>query len=211
MSTLTAAADLLMAEGFAALTMERVAERAGVSKGLGYVYFDNAEDLALALYDREVTRVYERTERVMRAPGTFADRLRRAFRAYLDVVAERGVLFAVLQSNLVTRRLEKAARRRVAAFLEFWTDAVVRESGLDRTLAAMVAWMVLHAADAGARAWRARRLPRADVELVCVRFVLAGLRGVATTPRKRRKPAMRAKRPSTSGGRFTEGRTTEES
>src|SRR6266403_6308199 len=47
-------AAIILDSGFETLTMESVAERAGVSKGLGYAYFENAEELALALYDREM-------------------------------------------------------------------------------------------------------------------------------------------------------------
>ena len=53
-------AAIILDSGFETLTMESVAERAGVSKGLGYAYFENAEELALALYDREMAEFYRR-------------------------------------------------------------------------------------------------------------------------------------------------------
>jgi hexosaminidase len=41
--------------GIEAVTMESVAARARVSKGLGYAYFDNRNDLLLTLLEREIT------------------------------------------------------------------------------------------------------------------------------------------------------------
>ena len=46
---LDVAAEILIEGGLRALTMERLAERSGVSKGLGYAYFTDVEDVALAL------------------------------------------------------------------------------------------------------------------------------------------------------------------
>ena len=91
---LDVAAEILLASGFDALTMEGVAQRAGVSKGLGYAYFENAEALALALHEREVTAVYHRVEEAMAGTAAFAEQLPRALTAYLDVVTERGDLLA---------------------------------------------------------------------------------------------------------------------
>jgi AcrR family transcriptional regulator len=173
---LDAAAKILLGDGFQALTMERVAERARVSKGLGYAYFDNAEDLALALYDREVGAVYRRVEEAMSGPGSFAARTRRALGAYFDVVAERGALFAVLQTNLSARRLGRSARHRLARFLDFWSRQIAAAFPGGLVPAAALAGMMLNAADAGARVWRSGRLPRAEVEQLCARFMLGGLR-----------------------------------
>ncbi|MEL6178012.1 MAG: TetR/AcrR family transcriptional regulator [Myxococcota bacterium] len=49
---LQAASELLIAEGFARMTTNRVAEQAGVSVGTLYQYFPNKEALLLALVDQ---------------------------------------------------------------------------------------------------------------------------------------------------------------
>lgn len=92
-----------------------------------------------------MTRVYECTATAVQGAGPFAERLQRAFRAYLDIVAQRGVLFAILQANLTGKRLEKAARRSAPGCLDCGGRARMR---LAASLAAMVAWMVLNGAGA---------------------------------------------------------------
>src|SRR5215831_10336364 len=81
---LDAAAELVRGSGFLALSMESVAQHAGVSKGLGYAYFENADALALALYDREVGALYRRVEAAVSAASGFEARVRAGVHAYLD-------------------------------------------------------------------------------------------------------------------------------
>lgn len=50
-------ASLLATEGTRAVTMERVAELAGVSKALPYAHFANAEELLVAVYRRSSARL----------------------------------------------------------------------------------------------------------------------------------------------------------
>ncbi len=50
-------ASLLATEGTRAVTMERVAEIAGVSKALPYAHFANAEELLVAVYQRSSSRL----------------------------------------------------------------------------------------------------------------------------------------------------------
>ena len=173
---LDVAAEILRDSGFLALSMERVAERAGVSKGLGYAYFKNADDLAIALYDREVAAVYGRVEEAVRGASSFEARIRAAARAYLDVVAERGALIAALQARLQGRWFARAGRRRVAEFLAFWADQLQGELDVERAVAESLAAAMLSAAEAVSRIAAARRLPRALAEETCVRFQLGGLR-----------------------------------
>ena len=72
---LDVAAAIALDSGLLALSMESVAQRAGVSKGLGYAYFENADALALALYDREVGELYRRVEAAVSAAGDFEARI----------------------------------------------------------------------------------------------------------------------------------------
>ncbi|MFI5317274.1 MAG: TetR/AcrR family transcriptional regulator [Myxococcota bacterium] len=173
---LDVAAEILRDSGFLALSMERVAERAGVSKGLGYAYFKNADDLAIALYDREVAAVYGRVVQAVRRARSFEERVRAAARAYLDVVAERGALIALLQARMQGRWFARAGRRRVGKFLAFWADQLAGELGVERAVAESLAAAMLSAAEACSRVAGARRLPRAVVEETCVQFQLGGLR-----------------------------------
>ncbi|MDX1650162.1 MAG: TetR/AcrR family transcriptional regulator [Myxococcota bacterium] len=169
------AAAILLEDGPAALTMERLAERAGVSKGLGYVYFRDAEDVALSLWDREVSDVYRRVEEATADAGSFEAGLRRAVRAYFDVVAERGALLGRLQAHFGGARTGRRSARRVRAFLEFWSRRIREGLGAPPRTAGTLAAMMLNAADAASRAWTAGVVGREEAERLCMAFVTAGL------------------------------------
>jgi AcrR family transcriptional regulator len=177
---LDVAASILNEAGFEAFTMEGLAERAGVSKGLGYVYFENADDLALALFDREVARIYQRVEDALSVSASepFAQRLHRALGAYLDVVLQRGDLLGPLQARFGARWMKRKGRRRIAGFLDFWAQQLRAELALAPDRARTVARMLLAAADACAREWREGCLSRAEAEGICRDFVIGGLNGV---------------------------------
>jgi len=174
---LDSAAELVLADGPGALTMERLAERAGVSKGLGYVYFRDAEDVALALWDREVSEVYGRVEEAMGTAGSFEEGLARAVGAYFDVVATRGSLVGRLQAHFGGARAPRRTARRVRSFLGFWARRLEQLPGVEPRTALALAGMMVNAADAAARTWAAGALDRERAESLCVCFLRQGLRG----------------------------------
>ena len=182
---LDVAAELVLDTGFEALTMEGLAQRAGVSKGLGYAYFQNAEELALALYDREVGEVYRRIEEATTATASFETRVRHAVNVYLDTVAQRGALLATLQTKLSGKRRDRTLRQRLAGFIGFWAQHIAAEFSVPPAVAEVLAGATLSAADALARAWLAKRVTRREAEELCVGFVLGGL-AAASTPARRR-------------------------
>lgn len=191
---LDVAASMLNEAGFEALTMEGLAERAGVSKGLGYVYFENADDLALALFDREVARIYHRIEIALSGSASepFEERLHRALSAYLDVVLERGILLGPLQARFGARWVKRKGRRRIAGFVDFWAQQLIAELAMAPERARIVARMLLAATETCAREWRDGRLSREEAENICVGFVTGGLGGVFAPPAARARPRARA-------------------
>lgn len=77
--------------GYAATTLDQIAERAGVTKGTIYVYFDNKEHLFISMV-RELTKVTLDTVQDMfaRHQGSTAELLREAFRyIYAHIVEDR--------------------------------------------------------------------------------------------------------------------------
>ena len=182
-------AAIILDSGFESLTMEAVAERAGVSKGLGYAYFENAEELALALYDREMEQFYRRTQESTAGCDSFDERLRRALREHLKLVAERGVLFVILQTKLSGRKLNRTVRQRLKPFIDFWARQIEAEFSMDRATAEAVAAAMMSSADIFARTWYARRrLPRREVEVLSAEFAVAGIRAALEAMRLRRNP-----------------------
>jgi AcrR family transcriptional regulator len=80
---LEAALDLFVEKGFAATRLEDVAQRAGVSKGTVYLYFDSKEDLFKAVIRSGMVRAIEEAERRVAAyPGSATDLLRELYTAW---------------------------------------------------------------------------------------------------------------------------------
>src|ERR1700687_211300 len=177
-------AAIILDSGFETLTMESVAERAGVSKGLGYAYFENAG--ALALYDREMAEFYRRILEATAGVESFDERLRRALRAHLDLVTERGVLFVILQTKLSGRKLKRTVRQCLGPFIDFWSRQMEEEFAVDPAVADSVASAMLSVADIFARSWHAKRLPKREVDGLCAEFVIAGIHAALKSSRYRR-------------------------
>jgi AcrR family transcriptional regulator len=92
---MTAAAELIHVEGFQALRVEEIVERAGLSIGTFYLYFDSKDDLFVGLVIDYTERLKHRLEAAAKTEGTVMKRLAHALDAYLDFVkeTERGFLY----------------------------------------------------------------------------------------------------------------------
>jgi TetR/AcrR family transcriptional regulator, transcriptional repressor for nem operon len=93
---LQAGRELFLANGVAATSLEDITSRAGVSKGLFYLYFGSKDDLLLALQDQFSI---ELAERIRTATGPVADwpaKLDACVKAIFDSYQERHDLHEVL-------------------------------------------------------------------------------------------------------------------
>jgi len=92
---LDVAADLLINKGAQAVTMERLAEWAGVSKALPYSHFENSNDVLVELRNRENKRL---AVHVWRVAGTanVGNRVAAVTGAFFDAVEDSIDLLGVL-------------------------------------------------------------------------------------------------------------------
>jgi AcrR family transcriptional regulator len=99
--------------GFRDLTVDDVCAEAGVSKGAFYGYFEQKQDLLLALLEDDVAALDRELERITRASASGVARVRRFARAMLarGEDAARVQVRADLWSELLT---EDSVRRRLA-------------------------------------------------------------------------------------------------
>jgi len=108
---LEASAQILHKDGEAALTTNRIAERAGFSIGTLYQYFPNRDAILVAMAEREQKRVLTRLEAELAGfdPADPEPAVRQAIRAFLGAFRGRhGVRRAVLLAIL--RRVPKEAK-----------------------------------------------------------------------------------------------------
>ena len=163
--------------------MESVKERAGVSRGLAYIHFANAEELAFALYEREAAELDRRIAEAATQTGGFEDRVRAAMRAYLDFAGERGGLMALLQQKLVGRWTKPSALQSLSRRFDFWAKAIEKEAGVSEAVAGALARAAVASVEAFAMAWRMKKLSRRDAEDMSVAFALAGVRAAVGAKR----------------------------
>lgn len=147
---LDVAARLLEAGDTQAVTMERVAEHAGVSKALPYAHFDNAEDLLVTLYRRSSMELGESIWQALVSADRSDDRAQVWADAYYHCSVTQGVVFAALirpGSSIPA----KADRRGHAD--EFVRRILHRFFGVDQAHAGAVSSVIQGAFHGGSHTW----------------------------------------------------------
>ena len=134
---LDAAEQLLLEIGYSAITVRKVAERAGVNHGLVHYYFGSMEDLLLRVVERFTEALIER-QKAMYAAGTpFIDKWRQAMR-FLDEDADSGYHKVWFEMQAIGWN-DAAVRDRLQRVHQQWVDVVtpafevgLAELGVDR-------------------------------------------------------------------------------
>jgi AcrR family transcriptional regulator len=177
---LDVAAELITTRGLDAVTMEGVAAAAGVSKGLGYAYFENSDDLLTALLQRELTAFERRGEvAVVQATG-FEDRIRAAVRTWFDMIAERGQLLGVLlQASRVQQALEPHRNEYYGRIEAYYGRLAERELGVPRKKAVIAAAILMAGLNGVLDRWVAHGDSRKLLEETFVELAMHGIRGLA--------------------------------
>jgi TetR/AcrR family transcriptional regulator, fatty acid biosynthesis regulator len=167
---LDVAAALVVEHGVDAVTMERVAQQAGVSRGLGYAYFTNSDDLLAALFERELAGFDGRVAAATAGAETVEEHLRAALTTYFDMLAEKGVLLTRLtemQSQAPVVQERRSSRER--AIERFYGEMLTREMGLPPKRARAVASLLNKALPQAAELWARGVLRRREaIELFVV-------------------------------------------
>jgi AcrR family transcriptional regulator len=177
---LIVARQIVDQEGPASLTMERIAERCGVTKPMVYRHFANRSAVVKALLEdswRQVDRTI--AERVAAATGP-AERIRASFSGFLDHTARQGPSFDALVSSVSSDPEIEALRRSRWAAQEARWAAGFRENFALSEATADAAAAVLHGALAGAVAHAGHSAEaRREAETVVVTAIFATLRALA--------------------------------
>lgn len=131
MKLLDAATELIATYGVGALTLERVAATAGVSKGGLLYHFGTKQELVVAMLMHTLGDADNRLEALTDAdrPGAFAT-------AYLDYVRtgehiRRGAAVGIFASAALDEGELKPAQDQFAT----WQDRLVTDDGIDPTIA----------------------------------------------------------------------------
>ncbi|QEC50481.1 TetR/AcrR family transcriptional regulator [Baekduia soli] len=142
---LDAALPLFARDGYDAVSMQAIADAAGVSKPVLYSCFDSKDELFAVLQRREERKLWERVEASVPQPGDPGDReelLRHGLAALLHAVQAEPDAFRVIylqrQGDDRVQRGREAWERRMAEVLVSWSGVPEREAGvLGRLLVAL--------------------------------------------------------------------------
>lgn len=186
-------AQLVLERGTEAVTMESVAAAAGVSKGLGYAYFSNRNELLLTLLNRELGELQRRSAEEVRRATDFEGRIRASIRAWFDVMTDRGALIGTLmQAESIQGPMAERRKRYNAELQEFYGRIAAKEFGIRPDKAKVAAGILLSGMTGMVDRWRAGD-PRPLLEETYVEIVIGALRalgdGTAAGALKGKAPA----------------------
>ena len=188
---LDAAARLMEREGFHGVSMQALADEAGVSVGLIYKYFGSKEDLLLAVIVNVLDAFAERVPAAIEAAGQ--DPVRRivaGFRCYCTVIHEyrHAAVLTYRESNTLRESGRAEIKKLEVATAEPLREAIrdaVAAGALVDTDAELLAYDLLLMAHAWAlKHWYFERT--LDLDGYVDRQVALMLRGVISPSRRRR-------------------------
>lgn len=175
-----AAAEIVATDGQGALTMERLAKRAGVSNGTVYLYFANRADVLLALLKEHWSALDREMAAVATAALSFEELVREVVRTYLAAVGRRGPAFSRFNHEPSVEPAVEARRlARRSAYLAQFANQYQETFGLPPAESRAAAGMLLAALDAGADLMLTDALDPQVVANVQVALIIGGLGSLA--------------------------------
>jgi AcrR family transcriptional regulator len=173
------AAALLVAGGdVESVSMEAVAERAGVSRPLVYKHFANRYELLSALYRREAAHLHAEMSAEVTAAETLEEMVRALIRGALRAQADRAATFAALHAGGIRDRdRREEQRRRNRTTLRYFASQAISEFQLDERRAKTAMGIMLGAVETVLAQWRRRptREHAVVLEDTFVALVMGGL------------------------------------
>jgi AcrR family transcriptional regulator len=176
-SFLDVTARLVQSEGLGAVTMERVAASAGLSKPVIYSHFADRGELLQALLERCWVAVDRSVQARLQGTQTLDESLRALVIGYFDEIAAQGALVQLMIGNASQEPVVEAARqaRQLAAQAE-WSDFYQRRAGLDAPVADACAAIMRSALQGAAEYWIGHPDTTPDVAIdTCLQIMRAGL------------------------------------
>lgn len=115
---LKAAKALVSEGGFRALSVQAVAEKAGIATGTLYRYFDSKTALCVALFERATQHELEQVKLASKITGSCTDRLQHA----LTIFAERAMRNPTLAYALIAEPVDPELEQARLIYRRQWAD-----------------------------------------------------------------------------------------
>jgi len=169
---LAAAEELFVAKGVAATSLDDITSRAGVSKGLFYLYFRSKDELLAAMRDQFSVKLADRIRAATEPVGDWPGKLDACVQAIFDGYQEdhdlHEVLFQHADHVSASHRATHALVQGTISDLLAGGKAAGVFDVEDPEATAVLCWASTHSFDQaleGERAWADRRLARAARQL----------------------------------------------
>lgn len=133
---LTAAEELFSKRGFKGTTMQKISEKAGLSKGAVYLYFKSKEELYLTVCIKGIAGFGESLEAAgARAKGLEA-RTKAIYLAYIRHSLEEPAIFRVLRDTFLEQVRENLSRETIeetSGIIKGWleNESLLLQEGID--------------------------------------------------------------------------------
>jgi len=108
---LQAATEVFAEQGFAAVTVAEIAQRAGIGKGTVYEYFSSKDELLFAVFEWMNERILERFEALLAENGSSRERLQRMLGIAAEITCEQVEMQAVVLDFWAASRGTKSEER----------------------------------------------------------------------------------------------------
>jgi TetR/AcrR family transcriptional regulator, fatty acid biosynthesis regulator len=173
---LDAASRLVVEEGLAALTMERLGRDVGISKALVYNYYASRETLLEALLQREQDDLRDRGMAAALRAESFEDLIRQTTRLYLEQVRDRGALIATITADpTLAQSVEAVSRVERDRTISYFARMTSRAYDLAPNVAATCVDMLMTVTGSAGRLVAEDRIEVAAATDLCVTLIIGAL------------------------------------
>jgi AcrR family transcriptional regulator len=152
---LDAAVALVKAKGVQVVSMEAVAERAGVSRTLVYKHFANRDELLAATYRREASNLHQDLASEVASAASVEEMYRALLQGSMRATVERGQIFTALRdAGGWNRDIRREQRSRDRQTVRAFAAVAARQYELEHKRSTSVTAVLLGALDSVLAQWR---------------------------------------------------------
>lgn len=172
------AAEIILAEGQAGLSMEILAQRSGVSVPLVYHHFKNRAALLLAMFEIYWAE-YDKEAATIPKGLPLEEHLRKTFQVYLRVRQKHPAFWRLQPERSVEPEVEAIRTKRLDKRTAVWAEFFQRRYGLDHGTAMLAVGMVFGSLRAGLDHYFREGGDPEAIERLGFAFATAGLKQFA--------------------------------
>jgi AcrR family transcriptional regulator len=144
---LSSAEALFLRKNYADVTMEDIAEAAGVTKGAAYHHFANKESLYVAMMQSALKEKQALFQMAVVSPGTCRERLRKLTRIFLELPREKRDVMKLVRRDInifkdpVRNQLVRAYQSALPEQIEIILTDGIRDGELAPADVRLLTWM----------------------------------------------------------------------